>query len=427
MLERIRQILGIEHGHVRFRGRPHVFQRMQETIVVLGDHRAAVHADAADLQRRPDRVAGEQRVVARNPGELDHAELHHHMVDQLLRLRLGDEAARQIALHIDIQERGDAPHGHRRAVLRLDRGQIAEIQPLAGFLRVGRGLADVKAVGGGHRLHALERLDLLGDFLAQADDVLGHRAVAAVGQILRLFLDQEINAVERDAAVVADDAAAAIGIRQAGDDLVVARLLHLRGVGHEHAFVVGRRVLGEDPVQLGVGFIAVVAAGFLRHLDAAERHERALERLVGLKTHNLLQILVGFADVAGAVSGQAGNDVRLHIQHTALRALLFLQFLENAPEFIRRLRWAGEEALVSRVRLVILLNEIANVDFFAPDAALEAFPLLKMNHANSPLRMVGRYVSEHGYCSIMPIVRQLTIRLRKSRAIWTRHHNVDNL
>ena len=400
---------------------------MQEAEVVLGDHRPTVHADAADLQRRPDRVAGEQRVVARNAGELDHAELHDHVVDQLLRLLLSDEAALKVALHVDIQECGDAADGHRRAVLRLDGGQIAEVQPLAGFLRVGGRLADVKAIGRGHRLHALERLDLLGNLFAQADDVLGHRAVAAVGQVFGFFLNQEIDAVERDAAVVADDAAASIGIRQAGDDLVVARLLHLRRIRHENALVVGRRILGENLMQLRVRLIAVVLAGFLRHLDAAERHERALERLVGLKTHNLFQVLVGFADVAGAVSGQAGNDVRLHIQHAALRSLLFLQFLENAPEFIRRLRWAGEEALVSRVRLVILLNEIANVDFFAPDAALEAFPLLKMNHANSPLRMVGRYVSEHGYCSIMPIVRQLTIRPRKSRAIWPRHHNVDNL
>ena len=59
--------------------------------------------------------------------------------------------------------------------------------------------------------------------------------IAVAPQLARSLvfsLNQEINAVERDAAVVADDAAAAIGIRQAGDDLIVARLLHLRGVGH---------------------------------------------------------------------------------------------------------------------------------------------------------------------------------------------------
>ena len=80
--------------------------------------------------------------------------------------------------------------------------------------------------------------------------------------------------------------------------------------------------------------------------------------------------------------------MRLHIQHATLRALLLLQLLEDAPEFIRRLRRAGEETLVPRVGLVVLLNKVANVDLFAPNTALEAFPLLKMNHANSPLWVV---------------------------------------
>jgi hypothetical protein len=36
--------------------------------------------------------------------------------------------------------------------------------------------------------------------------------------LLPLDLDQALDAIERDAAVVADDAAAAIGIGEAGDD-----------------------------------------------------------------------------------------------------------------------------------------------------------------------------------------------------------------
>ena len=52
---------------------------------------------------------------------------------------------------------------------------------------------------------------------------------------------------------------------------------------------------------------------------------------------------------------------------------------ENAEKFINS---------VPRVGLVVLLNKVANVDLFAPNTALEAFPLLKMNHANSPLWVV---------------------------------------
>ena len=77
--------------------------------------------------------------------------------------------------------------------------------------------------------------------------------------------------------------------------------------------------------------------------------------------------------------------MRFHIQHAALGAFLLLKPLKDAPELIGRLGRSRKEGLVARIRLVILLNEIAHIDFFAPNAPFKAFPLLKMNHANSPL------------------------------------------
>ena len=61
--------------------------------------------------------------------------------------------------------------------------------------------------------------------------------------------DQEIDAIERQAAVVADDAAASVGIGQAGDDAVVAGELHLIAIGIEHAVVVGLAVF-EDILDI---------------------------------------------------------------------------------------------------------------------------------------------------------------------------------
>ena len=204
------------------------------------------------------------------------------MVDELLCLTFGQDALVQIALDINIKEGGDAAHAHGSAVLGLDGGQIAEVQPLAGLLGVLGGLGDVVAVGFGHLLHALQGADLAGDLLAQTDDVIGHGAVAAVGKILLLELDQGVDAVQGNAAVVAHDAAAAVGIRQTGDDVGVACLLHLGGVGIEHSLIVGAGVVGKDLVQLGRGLVAVGGAGLLCHLDAAVGHKGALEGLVGL-------------------------------------------------------------------------------------------------------------------------------------------------
>ena len=65
---------------------------MEETIVVLCNHVTAVHADTANFQSSPYRVTGEQLVVRRNTSELNHTELHGHMVDQLLSFFLGQGA-----------------------------------------------------------------------------------------------------------------------------------------------------------------------------------------------------------------------------------------------------------------------------------------------------------------------------------------------
>ncbi len=353
---------------------------MQEAEIGLGDHRTAVHADAGDLQRGPDGVAAEQLVVAGDARKFDHAELHDQVVDELLGLALGQGAAVEVALDIDVEEGRDAPDAHGSAVLRLDGGQVAEVEPLHGLFGVGGRLRDVAAVGGGHLLHALEGVDLQGQFLALADDVVGHGAVAAVGKVVLLGLDQVVDAVQRHAAVVANDAAAAVGVGQAGDDVAVAGLAHLGRVGVKHRLVVGAGVLGKDLVQFGAGLVAVGGAGLLRHLDAAVGHERALERFVGLQADDLLQVFERGVDVTGAVGRQAGDDLGLHIQHAALGALFFLQGLQRAPQLVGRVGRPGEETLVAGIGFIVFLDEVAGVDFLFPDAALKAFPLFELRH-----------------------------------------------
>ena len=142
LLEALGQGRGVQNGQVRLRCGAHVLQSVQEAVAVLGDHAAAVHADAAHFQGGPHGVAGEQLVVAGDAGKLDHAELHDHVVDELLCLTFGQDALVQIALDINVKEGGDAAHAHGGAVLGLDGGQIAEVQPLAGLLGVLCGLGD---------------------------------------------------------------------------------------------------------------------------------------------------------------------------------------------------------------------------------------------------------------------------------------------
>jgi len=385
ILKGLGQSRGVQNGQVRLRCGAHVFQGMQEAEVGLGDHGAAIHADAANFQGSPHGVAAEQLVVAGDTGKLDHAELHGQVVDQFLGLGLGQDALIQVALDVDIQEGGDTANAHGSAVLGLDGSQIAKVQPLHSLLGVGSGQGDIIAVSSGHGLHIVQGADLQGDLFTQTDDVIGHGAVTAVGKVVLLFFDQVVNAVQGNAAVVANDAAAAIGIGQAGHNVAVACLFHLRGVGIKHSGVVGAGILGKDFVQLRGRSIAIGGAGLFCHLDAAIGHEGALEGLIGLQADDFFQILQVLADIAGAVSGHAGNHFSLHIQNAALGALFLLQNLQSTPKLIGCFGGAGKEAFIAGVGAVVLLDKIAGVDFFFPDAALEAFPLYKICHRLPPV------------------------------------------
>ncbi len=68
-----------------------------------------------------------------------------------------------------------------------------------------------------------------------ADDFVGRPHVVDLRALRLLDLEQAVDAVERDAPIVADDAAAAIGVGQAGDDAGLAAAHDLRRVGVEHA------------------------------------------------------------------------------------------------------------------------------------------------------------------------------------------------
>ena len=143
-----------QNGQVRLRRRAEVVQRLQEPEARPGDERPAVGAHAAERLGDPGRVAGEELVVLRGAQEADDPQLDHEVVDQLLRLRLGERALGEVALEVDVEEGGGAAERHGRAVLLLDRGQVGEVQPLDRLPRGAGRAGDVVAVGRRHLLAA---------------------------------------------------------------------------------------------------------------------------------------------------------------------------------------------------------------------------------------------------------------------------------
>ena len=213
--EALRQVLAPEHGQVGFGRRVQVSQRMQVAERVLGDQGLTVNAHAADGLGHPSRVAAKQLVVLGRAQVTHQTQLDDELVDELLCTGFVQNARVQIALDVDVQEGRRTAERGRRAVVLLDTGQICHVQKLHRLVRVLCRLGQVDPVACRHGLDLTQCADLLGNFLAQADALLIHWAVN-IPEIVLFLLDQAVNSIERHAAVVADDTAAAVGIGQAG-------------------------------------------------------------------------------------------------------------------------------------------------------------------------------------------------------------------
>ncbi len=362
-LEALGQPWRPEHGDIRLGRGAQVVEGVQGAEGGLGDQGAPVLAHPAHHLGDPDRVAAEELVVLGRAEEPDDPPLDDQVVDDLLGLLLGELSLGEVALEVDVPEGGQPAGGHRRAVLLLDGCQVAEVRPLHRLPGVLRRAGDVVAVPLGHLLELLERADLLGELLAEAHHLLGGVAVVEVELLLLLLGDQEVDPVEGHPPVVADDPPAAVRVGQPGQHVRRARLADGRGVGVEDAVIVGLAVLGEDLCDIRVRLHAVAFQARRHHPPPAVRHDRPLQRSIGLQTDDDLGLPV---DVPGLV----GEDARGNLAHPedSLLALLGEQGLELLPQRGGPLRRAGQERAITLVRRVVLLDEVADVHPVLPGA-----------------------------------------------------------
>ncbi len=296
------------------------------------------------------------------------------IVDQLLGLDFGQKAGGEVALDVDVEEGRDAPDRHRRAVLFLDRGEVAEVEspapPLARWWpgrrcrsRTSRPFRAARRVRGTARTSPR----------AGAAMSSSNTASSSSWNSASLGFYQPVDAVERDAAVVADDPAAAVGVGQAGDDGGLAGRENVGRVGIEHALVVGLAVLGAD---LGHGRVRLEPVGLepaFDHPQAAVRHDRALERRIGLQTDDQLVVAV---DVAGVMRGDRGGAVGGDVEH-AFCAFELQKLCDVVPQFRGARGRTGEECGVTFPGRVVFLDETTNVDAVAPDASRKSVPRVR--------------------------------------------------
>ena len=276
LLECFREVLRIENCEVRFWWRSHVFECVEETEVVLCYHVTTVNADTTNFECSPNRVTWEEFVVWRNSCELNHSELHCHVVDKFLSFLFCDCACFEVTLDVDVEECWYTAYWHSCTVLCLDSCEVTEVEPLNSFLSVLSRLWNIVAVDLSHLLHALESLDLVWEFFSETDNVICHCTVACVSLVVFLFLDEEVDTVKSNPSVVAYDTATAVCIRKTCDNVALTGSTDLRCVSIKYTLVMCLVVFVEDLVELRVYLVAVAFSSLLRHLDAAVRHERSL-------------------------------------------------------------------------------------------------------------------------------------------------------
>ncbi|MPM88156.1 hypothetical protein SDC9_135257 [bioreactor metagenome] len=115
-------------------------------------------------------------------------------------------------LAVDVQEGGDPTKAHCGTILLLGSSKEGEVEPLDRLLGIRGRLGDIKAVGSCHLLELGQASDLLAQLLAVTDDLFGHGVKSVCVFRFFLLLNEIIDTVQRDPAVVSNDPASSIRI-----------------------------------------------------------------------------------------------------------------------------------------------------------------------------------------------------------------------
>ena len=158
-----------------------------------------------------------------------------------------------------------------------------------------------------------------------------------------------------------------VGVRQSRDEPAVTDPFHFVGVDIEHAVVMGFAV-AEDVFHGRIHFPAVGLQFAVNETDAAERHDGALERFIGLESDNLFQILV---NISGLVGGDGGNRFFVDVVDAFSLPFESHPVQEIPPERNGSLRGRFQKLFPAVIRSVIALDEVFDIDFFRPRALAE--------------------------------------------------------
>ena len=185
-----------------------------------------------------------------------------------------------------------------------------------------------------------------------------------------LLLDEPVNAIEGDPAVVADDPAPPVGVGKPGDQAAVTGGSGFLIIDPEYPVIVGGAV-EKFILYLPGELVSIGFAGVAGHFEAAEGIDSPFEGAVGLQSYNDFFI---FVQVSRFVVKQGSDGLGIDIQHPAKLLLQGHEILQFVHQPLGPFCSGSQKVLISGVRGVVYLDKIPDVNLFLPSARHKAFP-----------------------------------------------------
>ena len=193
------------------------------------------------------------------------------MIPKLLRAYFVEGAFVEIAFNVNVEKTRDPANRHRCPISLLDSAKVRQICPLHRLTCVVGWTRNIALIALGHFGEILQCADLICRFFSHADNFVSRPHVVELSAFSFLGLDEMINTVERNATIISNDAATAIGIRQASDDTRLPAAHNFRCIGVEHPIIMRFTVLGERLMYLRISLDARGLETGFDHPQSAER------------------------------------------------------------------------------------------------------------------------------------------------------------
>ena len=198
-----------------------------------------------------------------------------------------------------------------------------------------------------------------------------------IGKLQLAFAHQITDTVQRHAAIVADNASAAVAIRQPGQYARFTTAQHIRRIGIEHPLIVRFTQVGKQIFKVRIHFTTVGLERTFDHVDTAERMQRALQRLLRLQSNDLFQFLF---NIAGIMRGNRSGNIRIEIDRGVGRIFNMYSRHHFLPQCGGCRRGLGKKGFVPFIRRIVVLNKITDINFCLPVRPFKTLPRFGIQH-----------------------------------------------